>query len=269
MGNSQDLSKERRKELKAPYRQKRESDSESCDKFVAESRQRQISHEQRKAQLQHEIEEQSKRAETLGNIVSGALRAGKFVALASVLVIFIVLIGRWTSDFTDSTQIIVSDIEECFGKLESRLRWLDSYYGDKISPDSNAGMLAQSERDEINAELAKVKDDRESSQKRGEIRKTRLSFGNYQCEASRIFGRYEERRNAEQRMLDQERLLRGEEEINAAMDAVLAGWKNKAVEHYVADGAGPRVDTFVLKDGSSVLCTTSFRNGIRAVSCNR
>lgn len=43
-------SKERRKELKDPYRQQRESDSESCDRYLAESRQRQLEFEKRSQQ---------------------------------------------------------------------------------------------------------------------------------------------------------------------------------------------------------------------------
>lgn len=262
MKNDQKLTKERRKELKAPYRQKRESDSESCDKFIEESRQRQQDRDQRKKQEARKVEI----SESITNTAMNIMKAGAFVVVLALLTWITI---RWTSDFTDSTQKNLSDIEECHGKLESRLNWIDSYSGGKFSADSKIEMLAQEERNEIARELYTVKHDLESTKKRNEIRKTRLSFGQYQCEADRISGRYEQRRSAEQRILDQERLERAEIEINAAMDDVLAGWKKKSVQHYVANGVGPRVDTFVMKDGSSVLCTTSFRNGIRAVSCNR
>jgi len=56
--------------------------------------------------------------------------------------------------------------------------------------------------------------------------------------------------------------------IDQAQDDVLKDYERRAVKHIVATGPGPRVDTFVLKDGRIVLCKTTITNGGKAVDCH-
>ena len=69
----------------------------------------------------------------------------------------------------------------------------------------------------------------------------------------------------------EEALKRAEEanrEIDAAQDAVIDEYRKQAVDHFSTTGAGHiKVETFVMKDGKSVICTTTIRDGGKAVDC--
>lgn len=56
-------------------------------------------------------------------------------------------------------------------------------------------------------------------------------------------------------------------EIDKALEKGLNDYRRKAVKHTVLSGPGPRVDQFVMRDGSIVHCVTTVKNAGKAVSC--
>ena len=57
-------------------------------------------------------------------------------------------------------------------------------------------------------------------------------------------------------------------EIDSAINDVMEEYKQKAVEHSVLTGPGPRVDMFIMKNGAVVYCKTTITNAGKAVDCN-
>ena len=57
-------------------------------------------------------------------------------------------------------------------------------------------------------------------------------------------------------------------QIDQALDDVIDEYKRKSVSHKIFNGPGPRVDQFVMKDGSVVYCKTTVTDGGRAVDCD-
>lgn len=260
-GNKKDNKKAQQKKLKEPYREQRISDSDSCEEFIVQSRIRQAEFESRKL----ESNAQANQNQTIGTKVFLTI-----VTLAGVAVVISLLsvIGKLTSDHVEATPELVKEALNCYKKINTRHSQVGFMYLRPGNTNETIKSYVETEEQDLLAEMERIKKDISSMKNDKKIRKDRLSVGSYKCDPEGVIGRYAYRIESEQRKLDQERYVQTEIEINAALDNVLAGWKKKAVQHYVADGVGPRVDTFVMKDGSTVLCTTSFRNGIRAVSCN-
>jgi len=62
--------------------------------------------------------------------------------------------------------------------------------------------------------------------------------------------------------------LESAKEIDRAQDDVLSEYRRKAVKHFTTrPGPGPRIDTFVMKNGNVIRCKTSVSDGGRAVDC--
>lgn len=257
--------KARRRKLKEPYREQRKSEGDNCEEFLIESRRNQRNFENTIAEQRKNLE-QAKLAESHSLPIFNIIKIA-FVCVLGLAVIW--LISRWNSDYTASSPSVLKGAQDCYAKLNTRLNQVEYIYLRPMSSNEKIKELIQNEKNDLASEIEAIKADISRMKNQNEIRKDRLSFTQYNCDPERVIGRYANRIDKEQEALDQERLARDETEINQAMSDVLARWEKKSVKHYVSNGAGPRVDTFVLQDGSSVLCTTSFRNGIRAVSCNR
>lgn len=75
----------------------------------------------------------------------------------------------------------------------------------------------------------------------------------------------EEKNQAE---LQDARLNEMNREIDRAQDGVIDDYRRKAERHLISAGPGPRVDTFVMKNGSIVICKTTITNGGKAVDCH-
>lgn len=206
------------------------------------------------------------RANRIGATIFGTVG---IVAIAAVAIGVFVLIGRLTSDQKEVTQTTALQITECRERLASHILTLQAYEDGRHRFGSALTDVARSVRTTIELEMQEVAADLDLAVQKGWVSKSRLSLGGYACEADRVFDRFDRKLAEEQKGLQALEIARSEAEIDAAMTGVLENWKKQAVEHYVANGAGPRVDTFLLKDGSSIICSTTFRNGIKAVSCNR
>lgn len=57
-------------------------------------------------------------------------------------------------------------------------------------------------------------------------------------------------------------------DFDAAQDDILKDYAKKAAKHYITPGPSIRIDTFLMKNGSMVICKTSVVGGGRATSCN-
>jgi hypothetical protein len=60
----------------------------------------------------------------------------------------------------------------------------------------------------------------------------------------------------------------GNRKVDQAMEDMLHRYREKAVSTETSSHAGVRVDTFVMTNGTIVICSTTVRNNARATSCN-
>lgn len=61
---------------------------------------------------------------------------------------------------------------------------------------------------------------------------------------------------------------RSNREANKAMEDMLSGYQKRARSSSTSSSAGVRIDSFVMRDGTVVVCGTTFRNGARVTTCN-
>jgi hypothetical protein len=57
-------------------------------------------------------------------------------------------------------------------------------------------------------------------------------------------------------------------QADQAMEDMIEGYHKRAKSSSTSTSASARIDSFIMPDGSIVMCSTTFRNGARATTCN-
>ena len=162
--------------------------------------------------------------------------------------------------------------ESCVNSLNWHVDFMKSHGYDKIDPNTK-DETQKIEKDELYLSEIALKETRayvDRIKKSGKLEKFSwyLNADEKRCPFDTIASITRSNQARVDSSKQEQNLDAMNREIDAAQDSVLEEYRRKAVKHSSTSGAGAKVDTFLMKGGSIVICKTTVTNGGKAVDCH-
>jgi hypothetical protein len=189
-----------------------------------------------------------------------------FCGTAYLFSIFVVFFLAGCSDYKPISITQKMKMDSCLNELNNYIVYSKNSIASDSNPASNElRHLDIDELAEFTRALVDVKSALNIATTRGEI-----LLSGFTCPVDRISNEYQSKRY---KLVNKdtdigEELDKMNKEIDDAINDVMDEYKQKAVKHSVLTGPGPRVDMFIMKNGTVVYCKTTITNAGKAVDCH-
>lgn len=172
------------------------------------------------------------------------------------------------SDYKTATPRQKIFVDACFDILKSSVDNNTNSKGIKPDKSNKYDMLRMDKLAELTIALDETKIIVSTLKDNGKLHKKYIPYGDFNCPYDSITADYDKKYWDLKNEKASENLDAMNKEIDQALNGVIDEYKRKAVKHKIVSGSGPRVDVFVMKDGTIVSCKTTVTDAGKAVDCH-